>query len=70
MLGTGHDLIEKSEELVDLFLWKVGIVTGILHLKSVDVRTPTCHHVRQGMEARVAHRHSYSVEAIALKFLD
>lgn len=63
---TRYEFVEKSEEFVDLFLWKVGVVIGVFYFESVDVLIFASDYVRKGLEAWVAYRYSDSVVAAFL----
>lgn len=49
-----NELVEETEEFVDLYFWKVGIVGGIFYFKSIAVLAFSGHHVWERVEARVA----------------
>ena len=48
-----NELVEETEEFVDLYFWKVGIVGGIFYFKSIAMLAFSGHHVWERVEARV-----------------
>ena len=63
-------MVEKLEELVNLRLRKISIVTGIFHFKSVEMLASARHDIWQWVEAGVAHWHANGVVAVFLQQLD
>jgi len=62
-------LVEEPEEFINLLFGKVGIVRGVFHFKSIRVKIPSSHYVRQRIEAGVADGNPNGVVALLLQQL-
>jgi hypothetical protein len=65
-----HEFVEKSEELVYLLAWKVGVVSSVLDFECVHVFALARHDVRQGIKTGVAYRHANGIVPVFLEEFD
>ncbi len=62
-----NEFVEKSEELVNLLLRKIGIIAGVLNFEREDMRVTSRDDVRQRIEAGIAHGNAHSVITVVRK---
>ena len=65
-----YELVEETEEFVDLDSREVGVVTGVLYFKCIDMFTFSCHNVWKRVETWVAYRNPNSIVPFFLQKLD
>jgi hypothetical protein len=70
LFPKGHKLVQEFEQLMDLLSWEIGIIAGVLHLKSVHVLFASGDHIGQRTKTRVAYRNAHSVVVVLLKQLN
>jgi len=65
-----NKFIEEPEKFVNLWLWKVSVVAGILNFKGIDFRSISSNYVWQGAETRVADGNSHRMTTVFLQKLN
>jgi len=68
--GKGNQLVEETEQLFDLFLWEIGVVTRSFHFEGINVLVASGYNVRQGTAAWVADWHPNSPIPMLFKLLN
>jgi len=66
-VAGGAELVEISEEFVDLRFGEVGVVAGVFDFEGVVVIASACHYVGEGVEAWVADWDADGVVAFLLE---